>query len=166
MGKDLSRYRHLHVSLADDEGANLLAHLPACYGFVAGALDGYQQAMQAAGYEDAGGAEDGDGLQGPQDGAGGGGGQQVEPSRVLVHCQAGVSRSVSGSDQAVVRPWLGNGRAQLARAAWVRGLRNCRGARAIRGPRQCQWCQQEAASVVSWPILNLRHLWPLAPLPT
>ncbi|KXZ47886.1 hypothetical protein GPECTOR_32g499 [Gonium pectorale] len=84
--KDLSAFTSLQLPLQDSEGANMLQYLPAAIKFLDAAL-GPAPGPEAAGAASGGGT-----------GTGGGG---PAGTRVLVHCQAGVSRS-----PAVVAGWL------------------------------------------------------------
>ena len=79
------------VPLVDDEADPLLPHLPAALGFIHEALTGHASAAAAVIGDD-----DEDALTGPVAAAAAGSGVgKSGAGRVLVHCQAGRSRSVS-----------------------------------------------------------------------
>lgn len=95
--KDLSAYTTLHINLADDEEENLLAVLPRACAFIHAALTGQPDAsacMEVSQDEDAEAGDSGLNCSAQPKGAASGKGSGA-PGRILVHCQAGVSRSVS-----------------------------------------------------------------------
>ncbi|GLC33037.1 hypothetical protein PLESTB_000377800 [Pleodorina starrii] len=98
--KDLSAYVTLQLPLQDSPGANMLQYLPAAIKFLDAALG------PAAAPAPAPAASTADSEAGVPAGGGCGG------ARVLVHCQAGVSRS-----PAVVAGWLMRSRGMSADAA-------------------------------------------------
>ena len=97
--------RHARIDLADDEGADLLSHLPFATAWVLEALtppSGGDRGGEGGGEEatGGGGGEEATGGGGGEGGGGGGGSEhQRAPndgnSKVLIHCSAGVSRSAA-----------------------------------------------------------------------